>query len=150
MTTTKPFVYESRVSSDDRGVFVQWLQNAHALEFAPELKVKRVYYVYNYGAGVARGFHFHEREWKIFTIANGAAKFVALDPEHPEDIHTFISSPRKANVIVVPPGYANGWISLEPNTILICGSTSTIEESIADDKRMDPYKFGDVWAVKGR
>ncbi len=150
MPTTKPFSYESKVGTDDRGTFVPWLQHAEALEFAPDLKVKRVYYVYNYGAGVVRGFHFHQQEWKIFTICAGAAKFVALDPDHPEDVHTFISSSRKPNVIVIPPGYANGWVSLEPNTILICGSTSSFEESIKDDARMDPYKFGDVWTVKGR
>lgn len=150
MPTSKPFSYESKVSSDDRGTFVPFLQNANALEFAPEIAVKRVYYVYNYGAGIIRGFHFHEKEWKIFCIVNGAAKFVALDPEHPDDSHTFISSARKANVIVVPPGYANGWISLEPHTILVCGSTASFEESINDDKRMDPYKFGDVWTIKPR
>lgn len=150
MPDQKPSVYESKVSSDDRGTFVPWLQNANALEYLPGLAVKRVYYVYNYGAGVVRGFHFHEKEWKIFTICSGAAKFVAIDPKNPEDSHTFISSSRKPNVIVVPPGYANGWVSLEPNTILICGSTASFEESVNDDKRMDPYKFGDVWTVKGR
>ena len=150
MDTSKPFMYESRVSSDDRGTFVPWLQNAENLEYAPGLKVKRVYYVYNYGAGIVRGFHFHEKEWKIFIIASGSAKFVALDPNKPEEQFTFISSSRKSNVIVVPPGFANGWISLEPNTILICGSTASFDESINDDKRMDPYKFGDVWSIKAR
>ncbi len=150
MDYTKPFIYESKVSSDDRGTFVPWLQETDKLPYAPDLKVKRVYYVYNYGAGVVRGFHFHEREWKIFTICNGSAKFVALDPKNPDEKFTFISSSRKPQVIVVPPGFANGWVSLEPNTILICGSTASFEESINDDKRMDPYKFGDVWAVKGR
>ena len=150
MPTIKPFIIESKVASDDRGTFVPWLQNANHLEFAPGEVVKRVYYVYNYGAGVIRGFHFHQKEWKIFIIATGAAKFVALDPENPSDIHTFISSSRKANVIVIPPGYANGWVSLEPNTVLICGSTASIDESINDDKRMDPMKFGDVWSQKPR
>ena len=150
MPEYKPHVYESKVSTDDRGTFVPWLQGAEDLEFAPGKKVKRVYYVYNYGAGVVRGFHFHQQEWKIFTICAGAAKFVAINPDDPTDIHTFISSPRKQNVIIVPPGYANGWVSLEPNTILICGSTASFDESINDDKRMDPYTFGDVWAVKGR
>ena len=150
MPETKPFAYESKVSSDDRGVFVPWLKDAHQLEFAPGLAIKRIYYVANYGAGVVRGFHFHRKEWKVFMICAGAAKFVALDPEHPEDRHTFISSARKPNVVVIPPGYANGWVSLEPHTILICGSTSSFEESLGDDERMDPFTFGDLWTVKGR
>lgn len=150
MPDTKPFIYESKVSSDDRGTFVPWLQNADKLDIAPGQAVKRVYYVYNYGVGVIRGFHFHQKEWKIFIIATGAAKFVAIDPDHPEDIHAFISSSRKPNVIIVPPGYANGWVSLEPNTVLICGSTSSLEDSINDDQRIDPMKFGDVWSQKPR
>jgi dTDP-4-dehydrorhamnose 3,5-epimerase-like enzyme len=145
-----PFTYEPKVAADDRGVFVACIQNAHQLEFDPTLGVKRVYYVYNHGIHVVRGFHFHEKEWKLFTIARGAAKFVAINPKNPEEKFTFVSSSRKPNVIVIPPGFANGWISLEPETLLICGSTATFEESVGDDQRMDPYKFGDVWTIKGR
>lgn len=150
MEYTKPFAYESKVSIDDRGIFVPWLQNTDQLEYAPGLKIKRIYYVYNHEAGIVRGFHFHEKEWKIFTICSGAAKFVALDPKNPTEKFTFVSSSRKQNVIVIPPGFANGWVSLESNTVLICGSTASFDESINDDKRRDPYEFGDVWGIKPR
>jgi len=149
-TQPKPFAKPVDVSSDDRGAFVPFLNGANALGEQPGLAVKRVYYVYNYGAGVIRGFHFHQKEWKYFIIVSGAAKFVALDPDRAEEKFTFVSSSRKPNLIVIPPGYANGWISLEPQTILVCGSTSSFDESIKDDKRFDPYTWGDVWAVKGR
>jgi dTDP-4-dehydrorhamnose 3,5-epimerase-like enzyme len=146
----KPFILESKTSADDRGVFIPWLSDADAMPFAGGRKVKRVYTVVNHAPGVIRGFHFHREEWKIFLIVAGAAKFVALDPEAPEDRHTFVSSSRKPNVVVIPPGYANGWVSLEANTILLCASTSSFEESVKDDDRMDPFRFGDVWTVKGR
>lgn len=144
-----PTFREINVSSDDRGTFVNFLEDAHSLTDA-KCPIKRVYYVYNYAAGTVRGFHFHKREWKFFMIVSGAAKFVALDPNKPETQYSFISSFRKPNLIIIPPGYANGWISLEPQTILVCGSTSTIKESIADDKRFDPYKWGDFWTVQSR
>lgn len=139
-----PSTKQLDVFTDDRGVFVPFLDSNS------EMPIKRIYYVYNYGKGVIRGFHFHKIEWKYFTIVSGAAKFVAINPENPEEIFTFISSSRKPNCIIIPPEYANGWISLEENTILLCGSTATIDESIKDDKRFDPQQWGDVWSVTGR
>jgi dTDP-4-dehydrorhamnose 3,5-epimerase-like enzyme len=150
MPTPKPFAYDSKVFSDDRGLFVPWLENAHALEYAPGLAVRRVYFVYNHDVGVVRGFHFHKKEWKLFVAAQGAIKFVALDPDNPDDRHTFVSSSRKPVVVVIPPLYANGWVSLEPSTILLAASTSTLEESLKDDTRFDPFRFGDCWSVQGR
>jgi len=146
----KPFAKPVDISSDDRGTFVPFLDHADALGEQPGSAIKRIYYVYDYGAGVIRGFHYHRQEWKYFVIVSGAAKFVALDPDHADEKYSFVSSARKPTLIVIPPGYANGWISLEPGTILVCGSTSSFEESIKDDKRFDPYAWGDLWTVKGR
>ncbi len=138
-----PHAKDGSVFVDDRGHFAPFLDNA-------EVPVKRVYYVVNHSPGTIRGFHFHEREWKYFTILQGMAKFVALNPQNPEQKYTFVSSQRKPNVVVIPPGYANGWVSLENNTILLCASTATTKESIEDDKRFDPHQWGDVWSVKPR
>lgn len=143
-----PFAKELEVFSDDRGVFVPFIQNANKLENGQ--MIKRVYYIYNYGKKIIRGFHLHKKEWKYFTIVSGAAKFVAINPENSKNKYEFISSIRKPTAIVIPPDFANGWVSLEENTILLAASTETIEESLADDKRFDPYKWGDVWSVKGR
>ncbi|MBM3256794.1 MAG: hypothetical protein FJY98_00475 [Candidatus Liptonbacteria bacterium] len=147
----KPQAFEGAVFADDRGVFSPFLD----AEKNPELfkamgGIKRVYYVYNHAANVVRGFHYHEKEWKIFGIVAGAAKFVAVNPKNPEEKFTFISSERKNQVIVIPPGFANGWVSLEPNTVLICASNATTNESRADDKRFDPFGWGDVWTVQSR
>lgn len=142
-----PLIQDVQVFSDDRGVFVPFLQQDMLGE---RNAIKRVYYVSNYGKGIVRGFHLHKKEWKYFVIAQGAAKFVAIDPDKPEEVFTFISSSRKQNLIVIPPGYANGWVCLEEQTILICGSTATTQESLKDDKRFDPYQWGDVWTVKPR
>lgn len=145
----KPYSKLIDVSSDDRGTFVPFLNQTNCLTDS-KLVIKRVYYVYDYKTGVVRGFHFHQREWKYFMVVSGAAKIIALDPEKPKEKFIFISSVRKPNLVVVPPGFANGWISLEEQTVLVCGSTSSQEESIEDDKRIDPFKWGDIWSVKGR
>lgn len=147
----KPFSAEGLVFADDRGVFAPFFDRERTADVAKALgEAKRVYYVHNSIRGVVRGFHYHETEVKLFTIAGGSAKFVALDPNRPEEKFTFVSSVRKNNVIVIPPGYANGWVSLEDNTTLICVSNLTTSESRADDKRFDPYMWGDVWTIVAR
>ena len=147
MELREPCMIELPVHSDDRGFLVPLTNDLQELQES----VSRVYVVGNYGKGVVRGFHYHEREIKMFYIASGAAKFVAIKPDSSEnDRHIFVSSERKPGLIIIPPGYANGWVSLEDRTILIALSTATFEESVADDKRYDPYEWGDVWTVQGR
>ncbi|OGM96138.1 MAG: hypothetical protein A3B86_02695 [Candidatus Yanofskybacteria bacterium RIFCSPHIGHO2_02_FULL_38_22b] len=153
----KPRSIEYPVFADDRGTFAPFINGLE--EIAPfqqaqgkpkPLIIKRMYYVCNDSKGIVRGFHYHEKEWKFFVIVSGSAKFVALDPKKPAEKFQFVSSVRKNNLIIIPPFYANGWVSLSDNTILVCASTSTTQESLKDDKRFDPYKWGDVWSVKAR
>jgi len=147
ITRIKPFAQHLQIFSDDRGIFAPFIQNT---EVSKKLKIKRIYYVYNSQNGVIRGFHFHKKEWKYFTVVSGNAKFVVINPDNPREKYEFSCSDRSATLITVPPGYANGWVSLEDKTILLAASTSTIEESIKDDKRYDPFLWGDVWSVKAR
>lgn len=134
---------------DDRGIFVPITNSSQKLPVS-DLPAKRNYLIYNFGKGVIRGFHLHKKEWKYFLVINGAAKFIAINTKKPEDKFEFISSDRKPVLIVVPPGYANGWVSLEEKTTLFCISTSSFEESIKDDIRINPLKWGDFWTVKAR
>lgn len=145
----KPRAIEYPVFADDRGAFAPFINGLE--EIAPKsIVIKRLYYVCNDSKGVVRGFHYHKKEWKFFVIVSGSAKFVALNPDKPEEKFQFISSVRKNNLIIIPPFYANGWVSLSDNTILVCASSATTQESLKDDKRFDPYNWGDVWTVKAR
>jgi len=145
----KPRAVEYPVFADDRGVFAPFINGLK--EIAPGAGViKRIYYVCNDSKGIIRGFHYHKKEWKFFVIVSGSAKFVVLNPDKPDEKYQFISSARKNNLIIVPPLHANGWVSLSDNTILVCASTSTTQESLKDDDRFDPYKWGDVWTIKAR
>ena len=158
---------------DDRGVFCKieddgmFINKDLKISDGFSTKIKRAYYVINPEVGTVRGFHYHKEEWKVFTIVNGSAKFVAINPNLPIDTDKdlpesvqnkiiagtakiFVASARVPKLIIIPPLWANGWVSLEPNTILISLSSSTTEESINDDVRFDPYKWGNFWRVKGR
>jgi len=141
---------------DDRGVFCLYEDDGMEIIQDNKLyaKMSRSYFVKNHVAGVIRGFHYHQHEWKVFTIVSGAAKFVAVkDPDMKKtdfEIQTFVASELVPKLIVVPPNWYNGWMSLQPNTTLLCLSSSSTKESIADDKRVDPYYWGDYWTIKSR
>tara|TARA_Y100000034_G_C6851887_1_gene386536 strand:- start:767 stop:1270 length:504 start_codon:yes stop_codon:yes gene_type:complete len=159
---TEPTLLKVPSISDDRGYLVPITDDIDHDLF------HRCYIVSDYGKGVIRGLHYHKLETKIFTIVNGAAKFVTLKlPEdvvdrddiyeieeyvcdNPDSVQTFVLSSRHHGVLVIPPYYANGWISLEDNTILTSLSNLRFEEAMNDDIRIDPYVVGDAWKVIGR
>lgn len=141
----QPYVVPVPTFTDDRGVLC-----ALSNELPKELAIARVYAVSNFGRGIIRGFHKHQREVKMFYIVQGAAKFVTVRDSEEHERHTFVLSARHPNVLVVPPGWYNGWMSLEDQTLLIALSNAAFQESASDDERVDPYAFGDVWKVVGR
>jgi len=144
--SSEPYVIDIEAYDDDRGFLIP-LTN----ELSPNA-IRRVYVVGNFARGTIRGFHLHHRETKMFYIIKGAAKFVAIDIENPERICTFIISERKPKIVVIPPGYANGWMSLTDDTLLVSMSSRTYKEVVRDkdDIRFNPYKWGDVWRIDPR
>jgi|18_taG_2_1085343.scaffolds.fasta_scaffold04076_5 dTDP-4-dehydrorhamnose 3,5-epimerase-like enzyme len=118
----------------------------------PDL-INRACFVGDYGRGVIRGVHYHKKEWKIYTVLTGAAKFLSVDiPEdlvdnndelaikeflkaNPSYISSYVLSYRSPKVLVIPPYRANGWMSLEENTNIIFLSNLTYKEALADDYR---------------
>jgi len=55
-------------------------------------------------------------------------------------------SSKKPQVLYIPPGYANGFMSLTSDLKLIFFSTSILEESANDDIRYDA-RYWDIWNV---
>jgi dTDP-4-dehydrorhamnose 3,5-epimerase-like enzyme len=130
---------------DERG-FLYQIYGGYADMF-PE--VKRIYVVGNFGKGVVRGYHKHMDEWKSYFAVRGSAKFVTVDEEKRVSSHTL--SYRNPAVLIVPPRYFHGWVSLEDETLIIGLSNKSLEDSLKDDVRIDPQSFGkDVWEVKNR
>ena len=128
---------------DDRGFLYQI---AGSYRF-PD--IKRVYIVGNFRKGIVRGFHRHNEEWKAYFSAKGSVKAVVVRKDH--NITCYVLTARKPSILVVPPGHPHGWVSLEEDTLLVGISNKTLEESLADDYREDPFKYGrEVWEVKPR
>ncbi len=149
MSRAKPVVVprliEGGLAVDDRGDI------AFVNDFQFE-GVKRFYMVSNHRAGFVRAWHAHRHEGKYVAVVQGAAivAAVAIDnweqPAKNAEIHRYVLSQEKPAVLYIPPGYANGFMSLTADTKLAFFSTATLEESRSDDVRYDA-RYWDAWQV---
>jgi dTDP-4-dehydrorhamnose 3,5-epimerase len=136
------------VAVDDRGsvAFV------NDFDFAG---VKRFYVVANHAAGFVRAWHAHRRETKYVTVVCGAAVVgaVRIDdwnrPNREAPVVRYVLSAAAPRVLHIPPGYANGFMSLTGDTRVVFFSTATLAESQADDVRYDA-RYWDIWNVAER
>ena len=131
----QPIKISSVCISDERG-FLTPLTD----DIDPSL-INRACFVGNFDRGVKRGIHYHKKEWKIYAVLTGAAKFLVVDiplkmidifqstkddfivrshlKRNRKSIKTFVISERYPSILVIPPWYANGWISLEQGTNIV-------------------------------
>ena len=117
--------------------------------------VKRFYTVRNHRAGFVRAWHAHRREAKYVTVLEGAALVAAVQidnwekPSAKTPVTRYVLSARKPSIVHIPPGYANGFMSLTDDARLIFYSTATLAESQGDDVRYDA-RLWDIWKVEER
>ena len=117
--------------------------------------VKRFYAVTNHRAGFVRAWHAHRHEAKYVMVLQGAAVVGAVKiddwakPSKAAQVERFVLSAAKPSALYVPAGYANGFMSLTDNTVMVFYSTATVEESRGDDVRFDA-RYWDIWQVVER
>lgn len=144
----KPKIIEGGISIDDRGQ----LTYVNDFDFKD---IKRFYMVGNHREGFVRAWHAHKKEAKYALVISGAALVgvVAIDnwkkPTKNVEIGRFILSAKSPKLLYIPPGYANGFMSLTSDTQLIFYSTSTLDESANDDFRYNS-RYWDIWKVEER
>ena len=148
MMKDKPHIFNGGLAVDDRG------EIAFVNDFDFE-GVKRFYMVSNHRARFVRAWHAHKHEAKYIMAACGTAIVGAVkidDWEKPSRdllVERHVISSKKPQVLYIPPGYANGFMSLTSDLKLIFFSTSTLEESTKDDIRYDA-RYWDIWNVTER
>ena len=71
-------------------------------------------------------------------VPRGSAWIGAIDMESGET-HKVVLSDKSPKILYIPPGYYNGFQTLEEGTILLFFSTVTMEEGQGDDFRK-PYE----------
>ena len=117
--------------------------------------VRRFYTVTNYQRGFVRAWHGHRHEAKYVLAIQGAALVgaVAVDnwerPSTEARVWRYTLSISKPAILYIPPGYANGAMSLTDDTRLIFFSTSTLDASLKDDVRFPPT-YWDIWTIGRR
>ena len=147
--------------TDDRGWLIEVLRQTdkHFTKFG------QIYSVGDMMPGTVRAYHRHFVLWDWFFIANGSAKFVLLDNEEalntisktkdlqcnidPSKIKVFHIHARTPKILVVPPTIWHGWMSLEPNTVLISTASEVYNREKPDEERIRYDIIGkDVWKIQ--
>jgi len=144
MILPEPKLYKGTVFVDDRGI----VEFNNDLDLSP---IKRYYTVSNHVPGFVRAWHGHEREAKYFTMLSGSAIIVAVQMMLYKNDWTLnwdiqsreTLSAQTPTVFYIPPGYANGFSLLTPDSKLLVLSSSTTEESTQDDIRFTYNKEND-------
>ena len=144
----EPELIHGGMSTDDRGrVF-----------FANDLDLRtcrRMYFVENFSVGTVRAWHAHRHERKWVMAVSGAALACCVkvdDWESPSAdslVHRYVLDSNLNSILVVPKGYANGAMSLAPQTKLLYLSDAALEASLEDDIRF-PARHWDPWQVAER
>jgi dTDP-4-dehydrorhamnose 3,5-epimerase len=142
---TVPRLIEGGLAVDDRG------EVGFVNDFSFD-GVKRFYVVSNHRAGSVRAWHAHRREAKYVTVVRGAAVVAAVKiddwdkPSKDAEVMRYVLAGARPGVLYVPPGYANGFMSLTPDACLVFFSTAGVEESRGDDVRYDA-RYWNPWSV---
>ncbi|MBI5134661.1 dTDP-4-dehydrorhamnose 3,5-epimerase family protein [Candidatus Uhrbacteria bacterium] len=144
----EPRLIEGGIGVDDRGE-VGFVNN---FDFAG---VKRFYTIRNHKQGFVRAWHAHRNAGKYVLVVSGSAIIgaVGIDnwerPDKNARVHRFIVSAHKPAVVWIPPGYANGAMSLASDTVIMYFATDTLDQTKNDDVRYDA-RYWDIWNVEER
>jgi dTDP-4-dehydrorhamnose 3,5-epimerase-like enzyme len=136
------------VTVDDRGT----------LTFCNDIDltgVRRFYTITNHVVGRVRAWHGHRAERKLMWPLSGAmlVGLVRIDnwstPSRASEVKRVVLSAHTPQFLVVPPGFANGTMSLTSDAALLVLSTLALGDSMHDDVRFDA-RYWDPWQVKER
>ncbi len=139
---------EGMIAVDDRGQLL--FCNGFDMK-----DVRRFYLVSNHESRFIRAWHAHKKEAKFVLVVSGTALVVAVKidnwdcPSKNVDVLRYILSDKKPGILVIPPGYANGFMTLKPDTQVMFFSTATLEQSKDDDYRYDAY-YWNPWEITPR
>lgn len=127
------------VAADDRGT-VKFVNDFNFKD------VKRFYQVENHRRGFIRAWHGHRKEGKYVFVPYGAALIGVVEFENAicPPPSKYILCSELPRVLWIPPGYANGAMTLREGTIIQYFSTATMEETKGDDIRF-PYDQWNIW-----
>jgi len=146
--SAEPKIIQGGIAVDDRG------QIAFVNEFDFR-DVKRFYVIQNHKQGFIRAWHGHKKEGKYFFVAKGAVLICGVEIDNWENpsknlkTHRFVLSEKKPSILFLPPGFANGTMSLTEDTLITVFSTSSLADSLNDDIRFES-RYWNPWDIEER
>lgn len=130
------------IAVDDRGS----VRFVNDFDFS---SVKRFYQVENHTPGFIRAWHGHKLEAKYVYVVKGTALVGAVELGIKAEPGKYILTAAKPSVLFIPANHANGFMTLEPDTVVMFFSTATMAETKDDDIRF-PYNKWDIWNIEYR
>ncbi len=112
--------------------------------------VKRFYVITHPDINVVRAWQGHKQETKYFFVAKGSflVNWIKIDnwkqPSAGLEIASMVLNDQKSEILVIPPGHANGFKALESGSTLVVFSDKTVQASKKDDFRFP----ADYWKLK--
>lgn len=112
-----------------------------AVSFVNDFNFKGVkrFYLVSILPGEVRAWHGHKKEAKYVYVVTGSVLVGGVKLPDSE-VSKFVLSDNHSEVLYIPPGYANGVKGLTGAKVIFF-STSTLEESLADDYRFPPERW---------
>jgi dTDP-4-dehydrorhamnose 3,5-epimerase len=147
------------VHEDDRGFLFEAVHLSDPFVSGAGQQIRQVYVVGDRVERVVRAFHKHDELHDWFCIVKGSAKFVLVDdrPAGPtyRAFDEVVLSERNAGLLVVPPGVYHGWMSLQPDTIMVSTASHEYRRDKPDEVRIPPGHFNeligrDPWEIVGK
>ncbi len=144
----RPELIKGGLAGDDRG----------RLTFANDFDLsqcRRFYVVENFAPRTVRAWHAHKHERKWVMALSGAALAACVriddweDPSPDAEVERFVLDAATPSVLSIPAGYANGAMSLLPDTKILYFSDASLDDSKGDDYRYDARHW-DPWHVAER
>lgn len=110
-------------------------------------QAKRFYQITPKNIGIIRAWQGHKVEQKWFYAAQGSFEISTIEidsftqPSNDLTVKSYKVDSDKADVLVVPGGYATGIQSLSENAILLVFSDVSLKQSKEDDYRWEENYF---------
>ncbi|TKT77658.1 dTDP-4-dehydrorhamnose 3,5-epimerase [Aquamicrobium sp. LC103] len=143
-----------RKFGDDRGFFSETYNREKFVAAGIELDFVQDNHSYSAARGVLRGLHYQlppKAQDKLVRVVRGSILDVAVDIRRGSPTFgrwvSLVISAEKWNQILVPAGFAHGFITLEPDTEVIYKVTELYSPEHDRSIRFDDPEIGIEWPI---
>lgn len=145
---------ELRVHADERGSFVETFNRATMAGFGIDVEFVQDNQSTSVHPGTVRGLHLQlppHAQGKLVRVLAGSILDVAVDvrpssPTFTQHCSVELSSERP-EIFWVPPGFAHGFATLEPDTVVAYKCTATYAPAADRSIRFDDPALGIDWPI---